>query len=133
MSKKLLKTIELARVLQPEKQTGRSFHLATVYDGPRLLSIGYNNYKREHLRHKYGKYKPTRDGSNYIPSRHAEISAIHNLKSPRKNLTICVIRLDRNGNIAYSHPCPNCLPLLKQLSPKKIIFSINNEEFGTIY
>lgn len=134
MNKLLLRTIDLARALQPEKTTGRSFHVATIYDGPRLLSIGYNNYNHEHLRHKYGEYRPTRDSTaKYIAGRHAEIEAANRLKTFRKNLTMCVVRIDRNGEIALSKPCENCLTSTRKMNFKKILYSISEKEHGVIY
>ena len=133
MNKRLVRTIELAQALMPTKSSGRVFHLATIYDGPRLLSIGYNNYKHEHLRHKYGEYKPLRGGeNNYIAGRHAEISAINRLRGDKKNLTMCVVRIDRNGNISMSKPCLNCGRELKKFSFRQIIYSINSNEYGII-
>lgn len=133
VNKKLLRTIDLARALQPEKSTGRSFHLATIFDGPRLLSIGYNNYKHEHLRHKFGEYKPTRSSTaKYIAGRHAEMESVRRLKIPCNNLTMCVVRIDRNGQIAMSQPCRNCRDRLDALNLKKIYYSVGENEFGTI-
>lgn len=134
MNKRLIRTIELARALQPQKQTGRSFHLATIYDGPRLLSVAYNNYKHEHLRHKFGEYKPTRDSAaKYISGRHAECEAIRRLKTSKKGLTMCVVRIDLNGQIAYSKPCKNCSQLILNANLKEVIFSVSNNEYGTIF
>lgn len=133
VNKLLLRTIDLARALQPEKTTGRSFHVATIYDGPRLLSIGYNNYNHEHLRHKYGEYKPTRGSTTkYIPGRHAEIESANRLKVFRKNLVMCVVRIDRNGEIALSKPCENCLSATSKMNFKKILYSISEKEHGVI-
>lgn len=133
VNKLLLRTIDLARALQPEKTTGRSFHVATIYDGPRLLSIGYNNYNHEHLRHKYGEYKPTRGSTTkYIPGRHAEIESLRRLKVPCNNLTMCVVRIDRNGELAMSQPCKNCREKLDALNLKRIFFSISESSYGFI-
>lgn len=131
MNKRLVRTIELAQALMPIKSTGRVFHLATIYDGPRLLSIGYNNYKHEHLRHKYGEYKALRGGeSNYTPGRHAEIVAANRLKLLKKNLTMCVVRVDRNGKVSLSKPCNNCAKILRSMNFKEIIWSIDNSSYG---
>lgn len=133
MNKRLIRTIEIARALQPQKQTGRSFHLATIYDGPRLLSIGYNDYKHEHLRHKFGEYRPTRESSaKYIAGRHAEMESVRRLKIPCNNFIMCVVRIDRNGQLAMSQPCKNCLKKLSYLNLKKIFFSVNESSYGFI-
>lgn len=87
MNKRLVRTIEFAQALMPIKSTGRVFHLATIYDGPRLLSIGYNNYKHEHLRHKFGEYKALRGGENNYVAGLIEV----NLSIPRRKLTSFIL------------------------------------------
>lgn len=133
MNKRLVRTIELAQALMPIKSTGRVFHLATIYDGPRLLSIGYNNYKHEHLRHKYGEYRALRGGeNNYVAGRHAEAVAINKLRGDKNNLTMCVVRIDKNGSVCMSKPCGNCFIMMQPLNFKQVIYSINPNEYGII-
>ncbi len=132
MSKKLRRCIEITRSLKPELQSGKNFHVSFLYDGPRLLSIGCNSYKHGHLAHKFGEYPPTRGGKNYKPCRHSETECLNRLKKIPKNFTMINIRVDNQGNVAMASPCKNCAAVLKKLSPKKIIFSINEHTHGII-
>ena len=132
MSKKLKRCIEITRSLKPEMQSGKNFHCSFVFDGARLLSIGFNSYKHGHLAHKFGEYPPTRGGENYKPCRHSETESIKRLRKVPKNFTLINTRIDNQGKVAMARPCPNCLREVQKLSPKKIIFSIDEHTHGVI-
>lgn len=132
MNKKLTRCIQIAKCLQPTKQDGKNWHMTFIFDGARIISIGHNCYKHENLHYKFGKYLPTREGANYHACRHSECQAISKLKKTRKNLSFFNVRIDNNGKAAMSQPCKNCQREIDKLSPKKIIFTIDEKTFGTI-
>lgn len=47
-----------------------------------------------------------------------------------KDLVLYVIRRDSCGNFANSAPCMNCFKVISELNIKKIIYSINGNEFN---
>lgn len=60
------------------------------------------------------------------------MESVRRLKIPCNNLTMCVVRIDRNGKIAMSQPCRNCRDRLDALNLKKIYYSVGENEYGTI-
>lgn len=133
VNNRLNRIIELAKCLKPEKQSGQHYVVAGAMLGSRLVALGFNDYTREHPRHKFGEYKPTRgDSKNYKPSLHAEISLIKKLKHDPQDLTFYVVRIDNNNQVALAQPCKNCFRVFQKHGYKKIIYSINEKTFGTI-
>lgn len=132
MNKKLSRAIEIAKCLKPLKQSGKNFHCSIAYSKNKIVSIGYNSYTHENLDHRFGKYKPTRAGSNYKACRHSETEMLRKLKIPTKNLIICNVRIDNNGEVAMAKCCPNCQKVLDSLGYRRIFYSISETEFGTI-
>lgn len=101
--------------------------------GSRLVGLGFNNYNKEHPRHKFGEYKPTRgDSKNYKASLHAETDLLRRLKHDPQDVSFYVVRIDNNNQIALARSCQNCLSVLKKCGFRKIIYSISENEFGTI-
>lgn len=133
MNKKLSRAIEIAKCLKPLKQNGQQFHVSIAYAKNKIVSIGYNSYTHENLDHRFGKYKPTRNGgNNYKAGRHSETEMLRRLKIPTKDLTICNVRIDNNGEPAIASPCENCMIVLNRLGYKRILYSISETQFGTI-
>lgn len=126
MNQKLIdRYIEVARALQPKYQNGRFFHVTCIFDKNRLLSIGVNDYRKEHPRRKYGVYSPTKEGSYYRPSLHAEIKALLKLgEEDCSKFVFLNIRLNANGEPALAKPCQNCFGVLKnQVGYKRIYYT----------
>lgn len=133
MNKKLARAIEIAKCLKPLKQNGKQFHVSIAYSKNKIVSIGYNSYEHENLNHIFGKYKPARGNSkNYKAGRHSETEMLRKLKMPTKDLTICNVRIDNNNKVAIAKCCPNCQKLLDSLGYRRILYSINEKEFGAI-
>lgn len=125
MNKSLEKCVEITKGLKPHKQNGRSFHATFIFDKKRLLSIGYNNYKKHHPYHKVGKYFGYKTNpEKYQPCLHSEISAI--LKLGEEDLSHCVfvnVRIDQRDKLALAKPCQNCERVLRQVGFKKLFYS----------
>lgn len=133
MNNKLSRIIEIAKCLKPEKQSGQHYVVAGAMLGSRLVGLGFNNYNKEHPRHKFGEYKPTRgDSKNYKASLHAETDLLRRLKHDPQDVSFYVVRIDNNNQIALARSCQNCLSVLKKCGFRKIIYSISENEFGTI-
>lgn len=130
---KLSRLIEVAKCLKPERQTGKHFVSCAAFLGSRMVGLGFNDYTREHPRHKFGEYKPTRsDSKNYKPSLHAEIALIKKLKHDPQDLTFYIVRIDNNNQVALARPCKNCEKQLYKTGFRRIVYSINQSEFGVI-
>lgn len=132
MNKKLSKCIEISKLLMSEKKTGRSFHMSFAFLKNKMVALAWNSYKDAHLTHVFGKYLPTRGGDNYKAGRHSECQLLKKLRIPTKDLTICNVRIDNNNRVAMAKCCPNCQKLLDSLGYRRILYSINEKEFGTI-
>jgi deoxycytidylate deaminase len=126
---KINKCIEITKCLKKHKETGHSFHATFIYDKNKLLSIGFNNYKKLHRSHKFGIYKGYKDNpEKYVASIHSEIDAL--IKLGRTNcskLTFINIRIDNNGNPNIAKPCSNCLKVLQDVGFKNIYFTNLNK------
>lgn len=133
MNNRLNRIIEIAKCLKPEKQNGQHYVVAGAMLGSRLVGLGFNDYTREHPRHKFGEYKPTRgDSKNYKASLHAEISLIKKLKHDPQDLTFYIVRIDNNNQVALARPCKNCFRVFQKKGYRKILYSMSETEFGVI-
>lgn len=113
-------------------QSGKNFHCSFLFDGPRLLSVGFNSYKHGHLAHKFGEYPPTRGGTNYKPCRHSETECLNRLRKIPNNFVMINTRINNQGEIAMARPCPNCEAVLRTKKFKKLLYTINDKEYGTL-
>ena len=115
---------EIARALKPVYQSGRTFHVTAVYKKNKMLCIAHNNYNKKHPYHKFGVYKPLKDGSeNYTAGIHSECAALIKLgMEDCSDLTFVNIRIGSDGKTAISKPCDNCQRVLDQVGHKKIWF-----------
>lgn len=124
--------VEIARALKPKAQTGYSFHISALFRKGKILSIGVNNYNRQHLAHRFGEYYPTKftASSTYRASLHSECSlAIRAGLEDWCGCEMVNIRIDNNGNPANSKPCLNCARVVKALAPKRVFFSVAENLF----
>lgn len=129
MNKKIVnRYIEVARALKPKSQSGKSFHITCIFDKSKILSLGINDYKKEHRRHLFGSYKPTKGSGSYIPGIHSEMSALLKLgEEDCSKFTFLNIRIDNNFRPAMSKPCLNCQKILNQIGYKKIFYTTGDE------
>jgi deoxycytidylate deaminase len=134
MSKFLERCVEITKGLKPQKQNGRSFHTTFIFHKARILSIGYNDYKKLHPYHRLGKYVGYKTNpENYQPCLHSEISAILKLgEEDLSKYSFVNVRIDGKNNLALSKPCPNCERVLRQVGFKRLFYSSENgfEELG---
>jgi deoxycytidylate deaminase len=127
--RKINKCIEITKALREQRGSGRSFHSTFIFDKGKLLSIGFNNYKKLHRHHKFGIYKGTKDNpEKYIAGIHSEIDAIIKLgRTDCSRLTFINIRIDKNDKPNMSKPCENCFRVLQGLGFKQIYYT---DSFG---
>lgn len=93
-------------------------HVSIILDGKTPVSCGFNHpYKTHPIGYRY---------KHRYHSIHAEVHAITSYQGSVqdfKHMSIVNIRLDKAGIVKMSRPCPNCLPLLRELQFKQIFFT----------
>jgi hypothetical protein len=135
MNHKINRTLEFARLLQPEKQTGRSFHVTAAFQKSKMIAIATNDYSHPHLAHLFGEYKPTKgDYHHYVSGRHSEAEILKKLKNADTSKLVFVnVRLGKNGVPMMARCCPNCERLMREKGFKEVLYTISENEFGTMY
>jgi deoxycytidylate deaminase len=64
---------------------------------------------------------------------HAELGAILGLdRSVTEGSTVYVARINKQENYRLSKPCPMCEAALRHVGVKKVVYSVNNQEVGSI-
>lgn len=100
----------------------RCNHLAVIFKGNTILTIGENSNKTHPKTQTYGY--------PHFCRLHAELSAcIRFGKEDCSKYSIAVVRIDRNGQFNQSRPCPGCQNVLRQLNFKKIYFTNDNGDW----
>lgn len=132
ITRKVAKTVELARALKPSRQTGHSFHVTTIWDKSRLAAVGHNDYTRSHPARRVGRvYRDTRSHQtrDYRPCLHSEVSAIIRLGvEDLSRYTVVNARVLNDGSVGMARPCPNCLELLRQMGSRRLVWTCENGE-----
>src|SRR6218665_622766 len=122
--------VNIAKSLKKDNQTGQAFHCAFALKGGVILEIASNQYyKSNAISYTYAPTK--KNGANYTAGIHAEIAITGKLKYRKdmSDITLVLIRIDNNGNIATSEPCANCAYQLGKLDFRRIIYSTNCGSF----
>lgn len=126
----LNRLVDIARKFKIDKQTGRSFHVAFVLQRRKIVSVGFNDFRKTNqICHSY---KPTRHLlANYEACIHAEIDATAKFRNKDVRKMILVsIRIDNHGRLAYAQPCPNCAYHLGKMGFVDIIYSTRDRKFA---
>jgi len=111
------KAIQIARSLCPTNRENKNSHIAFLIKSNLIEKIGTNK-KRTHPEIKNHPYH-----EGYVGI-HAELDCILKLdKEDLSDYKMLIIRVDRNGNLNMSKPCPGCLSLLNQFNIKEIKYS----------
>ena len=116
---------EIARAMYPKVSNRKeNYHLTFVWRGGKIISIGENSNKTHTINVRYNK-KINRYGVDISDSKgscselNAYIKLRNNTNMDYSKLTMINIRINRNGSLDNSHPCPSCKNLIKFISPKK--------------
>lgn len=101
-------------------------HFAFIWDKNKLLAIGKNNPAKTNRKVLYFGERFNVDKFKKYPFIHAEIDALAKCWGRYeigKSHTMVVIRIDRNGRLNNSKPCPNCSQVLQGIGLENIIWS----------
>ena len=55
MNNKLSRVIEIAKLLQSEKQDGKNFHVTAAIKKRKIIAIAWNTYQEPNLSHVFGE------------------------------------------------------------------------------
>lgn len=102
---------------------GRTFNVCFAVKKSKVIAIGLNDYDRQMI--GYSKRLKTDykfyGESSYIPSCHAEVSAILKLGlDDCSEYSFYNVRLTKACHCSFSQPCSNCLRLLRMVRAKHI-------------
>ena len=129
INRKFLKSVEITKALRARLSTGRCFHVTTVFDKNKLISIGSNNYNKTHPLSL--KYRKKEVWSDYLPSIHSELSAVLKLGEENcSDYSFFNVRIDNNGMINNSYPCSGCIEFLKQIKFKSFFYSNKKDSYS---
>lgn len=104
---------------------GRSFHATFAVSHGKVLSIGFNNYRRKVNYIKgLGNLKHFDDPiSEYNMSLHSEIHTLLKLGDiDYSSVQMFNVHISRNGKCSMSKPCPNCIETLRRVGVRKIFY-----------
>lgn len=109
----------------------RQQHLAFIFKGSKLLTIGVNSKKTHPLAKHYKQYRFTEVQCAELNAL-IRLGALHKGKEiDFKRLTMVVVRIGKDGSFKYSKPCDGCVSMLKKFNFKKVYYS-NDGDFETI-
>ncbi len=105
---------------------------AIIIKGGRILSIGYNKKATNGFVEHFADI--ARGKRNYCMSTHAEQDAILQARSKidLRRTKMYVVRIKADGSLGMARPCPICQYVLYSYGIQRVIYSINNKEYGTL-
>ncbi len=128
--------VEIAKAMKPKYESGKSFHISALLRKNKISCLGWNNYNKHHLAHRFGAYRNYKGFTeNYRPSIHSESSvAVKMGLDDLSDYTLVNIRINNNNQVALSAPCPNCFEqIILGLGIKKVFYSTNEGLFEQLH
>lgn len=104
----------------------RARHFAFLLDKSKILNIGWNSYKShpEIQRRHYPKF---------TKGLHSETNCLlYSRRASYKGLMLAVLRINWNGELDYSHPCPSCLNMIRDVGIKDVWFTTKTGGWNSI-
>lgn len=113
----------------------RRYHFAIAFDNNKPILIAENNpIKIDNKAFKIGKRFNIKQYKEY-PYSHAESHLVSQLldryNTIRSDLSLVVLRINRQGRILMSKPCENCQRILDAVGLNKVYWSIDSNTFGS--
>lgn len=116
----------LPKAKQIRNSKNKFFHFAFAYKKNKLLAIGQNNPEKTHTQAL--RLAQRFNINSKYPYLHAETDLISRLWGKHyidNNLSMVVIRLNKNGKLRNSKPCDRCQKIINALDITDIIWSID--------
>lgn len=113
----------------------RRYHFAIAFDVNKPIAIAQNNpVKIDHKAYQIGQQFNIKHYQRY-PYVHAESHLVSKLLDTYNaidtNLSIVVLRINRQAKILLSKPCTNCQKILDAVGLTKIYWSIDSKTFAS--
>lgn len=126
------RSIDIATALYPtdlSKEKRRTFHFSILYKNNKVLCIAENIHKT-HPRNRFN----LRDFDVSMKGVCSEMSLFLKVKSKFDNLdwrrlTLVNVRVDRNGQLRNSAPCPACKNLLRYVGVSSVYHTTDKNGF----
>lgn len=110
---------KLAKLCTTNPVPLRCKHVAALADKSTIVSLGMNKARSDP-----GFFRLSNNPKKcYV---HAEFDCLNNMCSDLSRLTMYVVRIDLNGDLAQSKPCPICEKALRQHNVKRVVHTITN-------
>ena len=114
-----MKMLKLAQKIAVELKPDKYRVISIITDKrDRILSIGVNSYNKSHPKQAEYAKRVGQPKKIYL---HAEVDAILRLKEEGHN--IYTVRLNKQGEMRYSKPCPICSLAIKEAGIKYSYYS----------
>lgn len=120
-TKSQMKIIELARNVSLQSTYGDFRHGAVLHSKSNILNVSPNQ-------NKFSSFAAMFNKNRKIATLHAEISCILNQnRETTQNSTVCVVRVNKKGQILNSKPCEMCQAAMQFVGIKECIYSCDSE------
>lgn len=123
---------EIAQALYDPNHPLRTFHVSFIVHKRKIISVGVNAPKT----HRINLLNPTGRDNDETRGRCSELDAITKLINKTKIDTnkckLINVRVDRNGDVNISKPCPSCSNLIKYHGFKRVIYTDKNGKFKVL-
>lgn len=126
LSQRESKLVELAR-RQAEHSTYAYFrHGAVLFDKSTVINSGFNKAR-------FCSFSRNFTNHLYKSNLHAEISCILNVpKKLTRNASVIVVRINPEGQLRNSKPCPMCQGAMSFAGIRNVIYSVDDNVFEKI-
>jgi hypothetical protein len=121
------RSLNLARSLFPTiydgKKKYRTFHFSFAWKSNRLLSIGQNDPENTNAKAMWFARKFRNRQQVRYPYLHAEVDMLSKLWGRYyidSRMKVVVVRINSNGELKNSKPCPSCSNILEALGVDKV-------------
>ena len=115
----------------------RRYHFAIAFDVNKPIAIAQNNpVKIDYKAYQIGQKFNIKHYQRY-PYVHAESHLVSKLLDTYNaidtNLSIVVLRINRQAKLLLSKPCTNCQKILDAVGLSKIYWSVDNKTFASTH
>lgn len=97
----------------------RCKHVAALVDKNKIISLGLNKAQSDP-----GFYKLSQNQKKQFI--HAEWDCLNNVGTDCSRLSLYVVRVNKNGELAQSKPCLICQKLITKTGIKRVVYTVNN-------
>lgn len=129
-NKTIKQAIKIAYAISPEslKSGLKSSHVAFLIKNNKIVKIGWNKNKT-HPKNKYLPYRRGDDGKCHDVKLHAEMDVILKVKkTDLSDYELLVLRVDGEGKLNNSKPCPGCQMLINGCLIDDIYYSTSDQK-----